>query len=353
MQRIALILALLVTLPAMAEVLVIDGSNNEAYERSVKAMVESLPDKDRETFSRGLVSLIFTRYPPMIGSKNLSALQFMGPAIEAAHITLDGVPLDEILAQGRKVIADDASRIEKLQRQSDEMERLRRSFNAPASTFTRDEIDQQACLGEKVIATNTNIEEAMLAGRVLQMDVTNNLPWSIASIHASYVVTSLGRSVPWMQDDFTRSIKGGIEPGETRKVTVLVHSLPTDAPVKLITDVTILDVADPKDRWLITATDATKGKSLLSCQASKSQDIAEQKLAVSGQVGQQTTDWLALSREDIKALQRALNTAGYDAGPADGIRGQRTKAALEAYQRENGFPVGKLRPETLEALGLR
>lgn len=41
----------------------------------------------------------------------------------------------------------------------------------------------------------------------------------------------------------------------------------------------------------------------------------------------------------VRDIQTALNARGYDAGPADGIIGPRTRAAIRAYQRDNDLAV--------------
>jgi TPR repeat protein len=98
---------------------------------------------------------------------------------------------------------------------------------------------------------------------------------------------------------------------------------------------------------------AAKNRDIIARQMTPSQIAEAQRLAKGGKVGEPVTGWAALSRNDIKAVQRALNAAGYDAGPADGIRGKRTETALAAYQRHKGLPVGSPESETLKALGLR
>jgi localization factor PodJL len=51
---------------------------------------------------------------------------------------------------------------------------------------------------------------------------------------------------------------------------------------------------------------------------------------------------------DIAQAQSLLNKLGYDAGPADGMMGPRTKDAIAAFQRANGLaPSGKVTPELL------
>lgn len=52
----------------------------------------------------------------------------------------------------------------------------------------------------------------------------------------------------------------------------------------------------------------------------------------------------------VARLQTALNSAGYDAGPADGFMGNQTLAALKSYQRANNMPGGQLTLGVLQKL---
>ncbi len=55
---------------------------------------------------------------------------------------------------------------------------------------------------------------------------------------------------------------------------------------------------------------------------------------------------------NIRGVQSALKSAGFNPGPIDGIFGWRTRAALEKYQRANSLSSGALTKETLSSLGL-
>ena len=57
--------------------------------------------------------------------------------------------------------------------------------------------------------------------------------------------------------------------------------------------------------------------------------------------------------QQIRAVQRALQAAGFDPGPADGQLGAPTLAAVARYQQARGLPVhGYLDPDTVKALGV-
>lgn len=54
----------------------------------------------------------------------------------------------------------------------------------------------------------------------------------------------------------------------------------------------------------------------------------------------------------IRRVQIALNTAGYEAGTADGILGNQTLAAVKKYQRDNSMASGQLTLGVLESLNV-
>ena len=54
------------------------------------------------------------------------------------------------------------------------------------------------------------------------------------------------------------------------------------------------------------------------------------------------------ARQRMAAIQRALARLGYDPGPADGISGPRTRAAIRAFQAAAGLPVDGFMSDRLE-----
>ncbi|PSJ18575.1 peptidoglycan-binding domain-containing protein [Nitrosomonas supralitoralis] len=54
----------------------------------------------------------------------------------------------------------------------------------------------------------------------------------------------------------------------------------------------------------------------------------------------------------MRDIQQALVNAGFNPGPVDGKSGNKTVAAIEAFQKENGIASGKINKRTLRALGV-
>ncbi|RUM66827.1 MAG: peptidoglycan-binding protein [Sulfurospirillum sp.] len=60
----------------------------------------------------------------------------------------------------------------------------------------------------------------------------------------------------------------------------------------------------------------------------------------------------SITSSTIIELQRKLKELGFYHGPLDGIVGSQTRAAVKAYQKQNGLPVGGITYQVLKALGI-
>ena len=67
--------------------------------------------------------------------------------------------------------------------------------------------------------------------------------------------------------------------------------------------------------------------------------------AANGQFGLQ--DWDRSTRTQVATLQTVLNGLGYDTGTPDGIAGSSTRAAIQAYQADNGLEANGVIDELL------
>jgi hypothetical protein len=61
-----------------------------------------------------------------------------------------------------------------------------------------------------------------------------------------------------------------------------------------------------------------------------------------------------LSRNDMRAVEEALHAKGYNPGKVDGVADDATRAAIRAFQKDNGFPItGMVDQKTADRLGVR
>ena len=78
--------------------------------------------------------------------------------------------------------------------------------------------------------------------------------------------------------------------------------------------------------------------------------VTDQSAGRSGEAATAGSD-LSTDRSVVMDLQKRLNKLGYDAGPADGQMGPKTRAAILSYQRDAGVkPDGRLSAGLMERL---
>jgi peptidoglycan hydrolase-like protein with peptidoglycan-binding domain len=83
----------------------------------------------------------------------------------------------------------------------------------------------------------------------------------------------------------------------------------------------------------------------------KGQDQNAGQNAPSTDMQSAQSGWIHLTRAQTRMLQQALNSGGLDAGPIDGIMGEKTKGALKKYQSQKGLNAsGRVDRQTLAAL---
>lgn len=87
-------------------------------------------------------------------------------------------------------------------------------------------------------------------------------------------------------------------------------------------------------------THAAEARDLLA-QGMRRWRIAEaQNLARQWRPGAVTPAAQPMSYQELSAaIQKGLNTLGYDPGPADGVMGGKTRAAIRDYQKDQGMPI--------------
>jgi len=89
-----------------------------------------------------------------------------------------------------------------------------------------------------------------------------------------------------------------------------------------------------------------------SLESLDSEAAAEEEAAAPEPVADDGDDVVKPTSAIMRDIQQALVDAGFNPGPVDGKSGAKTVAAIDAFQKQNDIPAGKIDKRTLRALGV-
>lgn len=184
----------------------IDTSSMPASVVSVEKVRESLPDYKRHDFDQGLI---------IIATATFNGIDILNPhrmnaaeIAELANAQMHGLTGDQVIRRADEILR---------QRRSREREQAIR-------TLTRLEEKHANAVHDKQQLARFTIDEALFymtqspygaPEPVIDLKVTNGTEQAISTLFLRGVVTSQGRSMPWVDESFYYVVPGGIEPGET------------------------------------------------------------------------------------------------------------------------------------------
>lgn len=182
----------------------IDTSSDEAMGASVARVRDSLPEDRREEFDKAYMAVAMQG---LTLEGMMSGAVTPGSVTGAAKARLDGKTADEIIAEGAKIKADAEAKartealaeIAKLEQAKSALDAARiemAKFQVVEARFrqTRDFLDMMQPL--------------------ITLTVRNNTPHPVSRAFFVGTLSSPGRAVPWLREEFNYSIRGGLEPGE-------------------------------------------------------------------------------------------------------------------------------------------
>lgn len=194
----------------------IDGSSEEAFKKSLSKVAESLPAEKREQFSADVMLLAFQN---MDLGKVISGKQKPDDISEGMLTTLGGKTAGEVSAEAARVREARAER-EKQQALS-EISELTEKKNKSALAEVK--LKKFEVLKSRFYKRKG--EYSFLNDSVVEISVKNGTDKAVARAFFKGTISSPGRSVPWLVEDFNYSIAGGIEPGESQSWSLSPNSL--------------------------------------------------------------------------------------------------------------------------------
>lgn len=204
LKRLILCVAMAATLACAAPK--IDTSSNESMKKSIEQVRESLPEEKRADFDNAIRDLA-------LADLNFQEMMAQGSNTSADALTtkvkqrLNGKTGLQILSDAAKL--HEERKHKEREQAVGEIAELRRKAAAA-------ELAKQKLAAFKVTRSRLYRETSgFMAEPVIELSVTNGTPSAISRAYFHGVVASPGRSVPWINEDFNYSIRGGLEPGES------------------------------------------------------------------------------------------------------------------------------------------
>jgi hypothetical protein len=188
----------------------IDGSTPDAYQKSLSAIKSRMSPEDAKRFEDSLVVVGMSAMIPKEGGL-LGMFAAMGNPEQLQRKAMEAVNGKT----PREIIQ--AADAQKRERAEGEL----RSVTEELATLEKRKAEADASrpfLAKIVVGapryywrTGSYMDQPMIS-----MRVTNNTDKALSRIYYHGTVTTPGRTIPWIDDDFNNEIRGGLEPGESK-----------------------------------------------------------------------------------------------------------------------------------------
>lgn len=186
----------------------IDSSSDERLKKSMDAVKTSLDEEKKKEFEEAIQAIAFSETGDTfeVASKQDAALRKIKDK-------LNGKTAAEIIAEGEKLI---------IERKKKEHEEVINEINEVKIKIS--ELDQKQAKAEqdkeslkqfKVLRSLFYWSKSVyVESPVIELTVRNDTKYPVSRAYFHGVLSTPGRSVPWIQDSFDHTISGGLEPGE-------------------------------------------------------------------------------------------------------------------------------------------
>lgn len=213
---IHLLVSCIAILTACAPQPTIDGTSKASYDKSLGVISESLSEKDKLALEGAIMSLT-------LGNVDLFDLEASQERLRKA---LNGLTAQQVIERHKSIRTQLEAEEEKahkvrerkqlesqLESLNEEYSRLKEYFNSKAEHSRR--------LNEEILVSSEKLSKRMIFGHpryTVSFVVNNKSAVAITTIGFKVVLSSPGRTVPWITEYTGISIRGGVEPGEIKTI---------------------------------------------------------------------------------------------------------------------------------------
>jgi hypothetical protein len=196
----------------------VDGSTDEKMKASIEEMRQGLTDSQKEQLAKDMMAVAFkdvnifqaSQAPELVqqqmrdrlNGKSRQEIQQMADDVRKKFAENEERQRKELEASQQEQLT---KQIAQIQGEVDELMQAKAKATADAEALKKFEIlRSRFSFEENRFSTDATIE----------ISVRNQTSFPISQVEFEGVLTSPGRSVPWVKDKFSYKIAGGLEPGE-------------------------------------------------------------------------------------------------------------------------------------------
>lgn len=180
----------------------IDGSSDEAMEKSLDAIQQGMTPAQKKEFGEAMIAVAFD------GENLFTLMASEGDMVgNRMRNRLDGMTANEVIELANQLAVEKETKdAQKAQSEIAELE----AFKAKA---------QQAILQLSAFEVQNArfyySDSGFMREPIIELTVKNGLDQPISRAYFQGVLKTPGRAVPWVEETFNYSIPGGLEPGES------------------------------------------------------------------------------------------------------------------------------------------
>ena len=183
----------------------VDTSTPDNYRSSVNAITKDMSPEKKKEFQEALVAVSFDTADP--STTLFAGADPASPIFIGAADKIKGKTADDIIKLGYTTriaklelgITEDVSAIHRINAEREKYKNTVESIHIDAPKY--------------------RISKSMFSQQpIISFRITNNSKIVVKRIYAHGILSSPGRTIPWVSDDFNYEFTGGLEPGESKNL---------------------------------------------------------------------------------------------------------------------------------------
>jgi hypothetical protein len=226
----------------------IDGSSEEAMKTSIEAIKKSLSDAEKKEFEEAMLLIMFHGFD---FGKLLKEDGYEKQSTDF-NSKLDGKTAADVIAEGQRI----KEKIANQKKEKAKTEIVGLYEKRAKAESARLKLAKFEVLKSRFYKTK-NGTYYITEEPVIELTVRNGTDQAISRAYFKGTLSSVGRTVPWLKEDFNHQISGGLEPGEetTWKLSPNMFSEwgKVDAPKDAILTVEVIKLDDAKGEELYSS----------------------------------------------------------------------------------------------------